>query len=424
MSMMMMTNPRMDDAASTAEQYLAEPRFAPLLSTVRRHMEERSGEVTGAVTVKGSAEQLAAVADLLGLPRAPAKGSVLVRLNDLDEALRNSRFGIGLRDAVVAASGPLVDRKARRAAAREERAEIWRAAADHPAVVKHPELTTWLASVKRRGTLRRLSCGTEARLLQQALLVLGDLPREPEPELLAILASRLLGHSHDLDPGRPAGRLVLDALAHLAGIRPGRGAEERRWLWYRYGVLCDRLSSTVLVLNLRAAGPGPLASLLATAAAEGAPLSLTLDMLQRWGASAKWTNPFVYVCENPPVMDDIARRLGPASAPLICVSGQINVAARRLLRLLIDSGVDVRYHGDFDWGGLEIGNQVMALGAAPWRYQTTDYLTAASTTLGDTLEGRPVTAMWDVELRLAMAKTGKVVFEESVVDVLHEDLAR
>jgi uncharacterized protein (TIGR02679 family) len=412
--------PSMDDRPCVG-QYLAEPRFAPLLATVRRHLEERRGQVTGAVTVKGNAEQLGAVADLLGLRHAP-RGSVVVRLDALDQALRDSRFGVGLRDAVVAASGPLVDRKARRLAAIETHTHMWTRAAGHAAVAKHPALTRWLASLKHRGTLRRLSPGGEAALLQHGLCVLEELPREPEPELLAVLASRLLGDPHGLDPGSPAGRLVLDALAHLDGERRRRGADERRWLWYRYGVLCDRLSSTVLVLNLRAASPAPLACLLATAADEGTALPLTLDMLQRWGPSAQWIDPLVYVCENPPVMDEIARRLGAASAPLVCISGQMSVAARRLLRLLIGAGVQVRYHGDFDWGGLEIGNQVVALGALPWRYSTTDYQAAASSTIDDTLQGRPVSAIWDAELRVVMAKAGKVVFEESVVDCLHEDL--
>jgi len=39
----------------------------------------------------------------------------------------------------------------------------------------------------------------------------------------------------------------------------------------------------------------------------------------------------------------------------------------------------LRYHGDFDWGGLTIGNFVMReFGAEPWRFGKTDYLAAAA----------------------------------------------
>jgi hypothetical protein len=38
------------------------------------------------------------------------------------------------------------------------------------------------------------------------------------------------------------------------------------------------------------------------------------------------------------------------------------------------AGGRLRYHGDFDWAGLAIGNFVMReFGAEPWRFKTTDY---------------------------------------------------
>jgi uncharacterized protein (TIGR02679 family) len=100
----------------------------------------------------------------------------------------------------------------------------------------------------------------------------------------------------------------------------------------------------------------------------------------------------------------------------------MSIAARLLLRSLIDAGITVAYHGDFDWGGLEIGNQAIRLGAVPWRYGAGDYLAAASSGKGGgELQGRRVRATWDPELAIAMEQTGRVVYEEAVLNALCED---
>jgi uncharacterized protein (TIGR02679 family) len=88
----------------------------------------------------------------------------------------------------------------------------------------------------------------------------------------------------------------------------------------------------------------------------------------------------VYVCENPTVVAAAANRLGPRSAPLICTEGQPNTAAQVLLRQLVSAGVQLAYHGDFDWGGIHIGNFIMGrFAATPWRFSTDAYLATTST---------------------------------------------
>ncbi len=80
------------------------------------------------------------------------------------------------------------------------------------------------------------------------------------------------------------------------------------------------------------------------------------------------------ICENPVVTAEAADRLGAAAAPLVCVGGQPGVAAMTLLRNLAENGAKLRYHGDFDWGGLRIGNVVFGrLPVVPWRFDTAAY---------------------------------------------------
>ena len=177
----------------------------------------------------------------------------------------------------------------------------------------------------------------------------------------------------------------------------------------------------MLVLNLRATSPRPLSDLLTPGLDAGVPTSLTLQQVQSWCRAATWSMTRVHACENPSVMERIAGAHGPSASALVCVSGQMSIATRQLLRALLDGGVQVAYHGDFDWGGLEIANHVMALGARPWRYCTADYLAAVSDHGGAELQGRRVASPWDPELAVVMERAGRVVFEEAVLDELCAD---
>ncbi len=98
-------------------------------------------------------------------------------------------------------------------------------------------------------------------------------------------------------------------------------------------------------------------------------------------------------------------------------------AQQALLRQVTALGAELRYHGDFDWPGLAIGNFVMrSFAAAPWRFGAADYSAAASG-LERELSGRRVEASWDPALAGAMAQRGAAVHEEAVVETLLADLS-
>lgn len=398
---------------------LSRPGLARLWPEVRDRL-ERLGGPRGTVRLAGAGEdERRAVADLLGLSELP-RGELRVRLDRLDRALRASRLGIGLPAALEALGGPLRDLSGEREEERRRRQEIWERAEAHPAVADRPGLRRWLADLRSTGLLLRLGEGDEGRLLDQALAVLSLLPREAR---LPVLASEALGASHALDPGRPVATLVLRALAVLADRPPPRSASERRDLWERAGVIADDLSCDVLVLGLAPAGGGRIEEALRAFAAEGEPVRLTLRQLA--GRDLRFPSPLqVRICENPVVVSAAADRWGPKAAPLVCLGGYPNQAGLRLLAHLAHQGADLLYHGDFDWAGLQIANHLLkTVPIRPWHFTAEDYRRALETAAErPILEGRPVTAQWDLDLAPAMADAGVAVEEETVLEELLGDL--
>jgi uncharacterized protein (TIGR02679 family) len=404
------------------------------LSELRRRLRARYERATSRdefILTHLGVHERRALAGLLGR-RTLAASSMRLRRSEIDAALRDAGVAPTLRDALEFLDGPVPDRRAEQAARRQS----WDAAFS---ATQEPRLVALVTDVAGAGLVKRLA-GSDAQhaqtLLAQAARVLARLPGRGVSR--AQLAADVLGDSHGLDEGRAVATLVLRACAagrsidtddtdgaiETAGAAGLQDADESpRERRARLGVTVNELALPALCLNLQ----GLCLNLQCLSGDQahplGEPLHLSLRRLLRqppaWAAAGR----DVFVCENPNVVAIAADRLGPACAPLVCTDGMPSAAQQTLLAQLAAAGARLRYHGDFDWPGLVIGNfLVREFGAEPWRFAAADYL-AATAEHGIALRaGKPVIAQWDPELTAAMAARGVVVHEEAVADVLMMDL--
>ncbi|MFI9463263.1 TIGR02679 family protein [Streptomyces xiamenensis] len=398
---------------------LGEPALSWLLDRVRRRM--ASGlPLDGTVTRTGATDaERTAVSRLLGRPLTTGR-SLSVSLPALDRLLRDCGASpAGLDAAVTALTGRVTVRaeEARRLADAWETARAPLAAA----VSGRPALSDWYARPATATLIRRLSrTPGEAGKVLSALA--GVLPALPATSLVSLstFAARTTGDAHALDTG-PLATLTLDAIRALTGAPAGSGAQWRREVWASAGVLLDELSSQVLTLNLPGDTGTPTGR--ALSALTGEPTLLTLRQLVR--------NPpcfpgdgTVYVCENPTVTLASADLLSANSPPLVCLRGQPSMAAVTLLRLLAEAGWTVRYHGDFDWGGIRIATRLATdVPWTPWRYTATDYEQALRTHPHTTpLTGPPAPTPWDPPLSMSLTRANRRIEEELVLSDLLSDL--
>ncbi len=410
-------NPQAEVDAPRLRRLLGEPDTAWLVTRVRRRL-ERGQALTGPVSLAGPTPgQRAAAERLLG--RRPGDGSSLtVRLDAVDALLRRSAVSPGgLAAAVIALTGPVVPREETRRA--EDRA--WREAFTplEALAADRPELAGWATRICSDGLVRRLARtpAVARALAAQTARALRDLPAEP-PVSLPAFAARVLGSAHALDDGTPPATLTLSGIRALTGHPDGTGADWRRAAWASAGLLRDELSSTVLTLNLRGT------ALLDGMADAGEPCVLTLRHLAR--RPPPLTARLVHVCENPAVLAAAADTHGPGAEPLVCLQGQSSAAAIALLVGLHARGAVLRYHGDFDWGGLRIaGTLLRRVPWRPWRYTAADYRAAAAQAAPDAppLTGSPADTPWDRDLGPALSELGVRIEEEAVLDQLLSDLA-
>jgi uncharacterized protein (TIGR02679 family) len=373
----------------------------------------------------GEAGALGGLLGSLRRMRRPRAGeSFRVSLRDLDLALRQTRFRLGLVEALELIGPPVESAPARRAATRARLDAGWRKALDHQLCRNDRAVGTWVEWLRNRGRLARTG-GTEPfALLATALNVGARLPADPPVERTRLASLELQGDPHALDDDRPLARLLTSQLAHRAGEAMPKSRIEQRLLWQRFGVLADAASADVLTLNLRPVADGPLARALHTMA--GQHFRITLGQFSRTRLRFGRDDAVVFACENPTVLLAAEARIGIACPPLICVGGWPSAAACALLERLAAAGATVCYHGDFDAKGIEIyGLLRRRFGVVPWRYDSSSYrqVVAHHEDRTRALRGELRDTSRDAaRLVQAVRERGRELHEEVVLDELLADL--
>jgi len=405
---------------------LGDPELAWLLDRVRRRIE--LGQPTRGTIVHRPATpaERGAVARLFGRPPRAGRG-LSVSLDELDGLLRLS--GVhegGLEEAVLTLTGPVTVRADR--IADEQRAWAEAFTQIEAAGAGRAELAAWVDRIRASGVVKRLAGGspTTGRALLDALASAVVALPTSGGESLSAFAARVTGRAHALDDGSPLGTLMLGAARALAGLEPPgpdeSAAEARREAWAAVGVLCDELSSIVLTLALPGAASAT-GRVLAAAGANSEPVWLTLRQLVR--TPPQWHGiDSVLVVENPSVVALAADALGARCPPIVCTNGQPRAATMVLLRSLAAAGVRLRHHGDFDWGGLTIGNLLhRRLPIEPYHFSRDAYLRAVAVhPHAAPLTGSVTPASWDSGLTDAMREAGRRIEEELVANDLLETL--
>ena len=227
--------PRFDPEAAAE---LRAPAYRRLFDAARRSLER--GNRTTTIDDVTAAE--AHVWSPLLRRRIDPGRRVTIDLQRLDQALRESRLGAGLREW-LSAEAPLRDRPQERLERSQQREQFWAQAFAHP-LAQATAIRDWLASLRRQGLLARLAPGAEAELLDDAFAVLarlveldsdGVVPRH-EPLLQAQLAAEVCGNAKALDRGQPTATVVARALALCGGIDLLGTAAGWRALWRHLGL--------------------------------------------------------------------------------------------------------------------------------------------------------------------------------------------
>jgi uncharacterized protein (TIGR02679 family) len=404
---------------------LDDSALARLWAAVAQRLERNGLRPAGMLRLDGlERDERHALAGLLGRP--VAKDRVTIDLSELDRRLRAGATGTGLVDTVARVHGPLIDRQGRRSERADAIARVWSSGRDalgEEGLAGAQWVEDWLEDVRRTGSLARVPSERAERALRVAVRCMAVLPcRTGRPACgRGELASLVIGDAHGLDDGTLIAAITLRGLARMLGTEYPSTSSGRRELWRTAGVLVDDISTTVLTAGLHTVE----ATWLDDRTDAGWESHLTARDLRRLDIRVP-ADRVVYVCENPRVLE--AAIDAAAGTPMICTMGNPTLVVTGLLDRLVAGGVELRYHGDFDWAGITIANTMIGShGCRPWRFEAPDYL-AALGRLSSMVPELPelasvaVCAAWDAHLTEEMARVRRAVHEELVLDQLLDDL--
>ncbi|HKS44296.1 MAG TPA: TIGR02679 domain-containing protein [Amycolatopsis sp.] len=320
-----------------------------------------------------------------------------------------AEFGVAAEDlsaiAELATGEPVVNRTAGRAASAAARATLWTEVESTLAAV--PLLARRIRAAGVADTDIDL-VRTESRYLAAAVAKIDRLRLQDTPPMtLAKLAHDCTGDPHGFDLDELIGRRLVEAVAERAGEPITYRPDAVRALLARSGVLADRLSSSVVVLNLRASGTSVVDERLRLG---GGPVPLTLfDLTVNPPTLA---DAAILVVENPSVIE-AALAVG-FTCPIACTSGHLRAVDHAFLQHAIDCGVSLNYAGDVDRDGLIIAAQVRELYGA--RVLAMDHVTVTKASAApSSVPLRKLPDETSPELVAALADRSRAVYQENDV---------
>ncbi|GAB3259206.1 TIGR02679 domain-containing protein [Kineosporia babensis] len=281
--------------------------------------------------------------------------SVRVKAGDTVVSLREllDRFELSpevLPSLVVQAVGrPIVDRSEAARQARSLRDEVWDFARQR--LHRVPGLVA---------SMRSAGFGEDEAPTRRQIDALGEiLDQVPirRKVSLAKLSHDVAQDPHYFDLDTLAGKRLVLAVAEALAVEAPERPDLVRSLLGKAGIIGDRFSATVLVMNAETTGSGVIDRRLREAVG---PVSLNLfDLTETPPTFARQT---LTVVENPSVIEQAVQQ--GIKRPLACTSGQLRAVDHVLLGLARDCQVDLQYAGDLDVHGRQIAAVVSGLYSA------------------------------------------------------------
>lgn len=364
-----------------------------------------------------------------------AQKSVTVSAERLTRALSDSKFSDFTWEEILEAyfRGPLSSNKDRRQQEDEERRLFFQNILEHCEAGPGRQWLSALIEEKADGFRMLLQQYHEDKenLRQSLIHVLRAIAMLPcltgKTERLPVFAASVTGNPHYFDEGALGERLLS---AFMRGYIPAeadagkrQGREERKWLWYRAGIVMDDLSNYTLAYGIRAQrkdGPEHPGFTGFYDVREPVLLTLlTVGQLQS-ARAGEGAGGRIYVVENPAVFSILTAERPEIAA--VCTNGQPRLATLALMDMLCESHT-FYYAGDFDPEGLLIAQRLQErYGQALrfWNYEASHYLynlsdVSLNATRLKKLEG--VHAEGLQEIKRAMYEKKRAAYQEKLVGV-------
>lgn len=370
-----------DRAKECAEYFRQVPGFQRVMEQLLIRY-RRNGHAAGMIRLGSASEQERDA--LCGLFGKPFLGEVTFKVQDFHAALQSSRFeGVDLKEVLEAYFHTSIQTSRERKNKKEQQFEQLLESAYK--VARSDTCKQWLGELeaKRRDRgypllIKEMSkdFGSTAISLNKAIWAADTLENHWGGMLrLAVFSAMATTDPHALDSDTLCGQLFLHLLSRKQNRPYPAGAEERDEVYFENGILCDSISSTVTQVGLVLSEQQVEHPAFQVFRQRKECCTLSLANLNAVSSVASPSGK-AYLVENQMLFSQLCDQARIFHSPLICTSGQLQVAVLRLLDMLAASGTTLYYAGDFDGGGISIAARLLTRYPANlqlWHMTAEDY---------------------------------------------------
>ncbi|MCL2604789.1 MAG: TIGR02679 family protein [Defluviitaleaceae bacterium] len=330
------------------------------------------GRVGGQIYLSDATEaECHAARNFFGKSFAPP---LVIKLADFEKALQQTRFnGVTILDLLTAYfDDPIISHKEKR----YNEKQLIIGMIDHVrSQTCNKTCLAWLDSLKNNNSkhgYRLISGITHPTPLEWVCKSLEWLEINGGTyHRLAILSAEVTSDPHALDMNTVAGKLLVHLLAFREEQEFPKNAGEKDSLYYKAGILCDTLSSTVSQVGLILSANNKEHTAYRAFRESNEACTLTLTNLANITAAQSPTGR-VYLVENQMLFSQLCDKAASFHSPLVCTSGQPSQAVIRLLDMLAVAGTQFFYSGDFDVNGLLIAERLKNRYGESFQFWRTD----------------------------------------------------
>ncbi|MGN0639175.1 MAG: TIGR02679 domain-containing protein [Huintestinicola sp.] len=250
-----------------------------------------------------------------------------------------------------------------------------------------------------------------------------------EPVQLAVLSASITGDSHYFDQSNFAGRLLIKGLAYIAGIDEANNGEARKIIYGLFGIEPDNISGAVAAVGIRLYDHDKSEHMGYKVFADSGEICLISSANLSGIGYADSDSGRVYVVENQMVFSALSSTAAAHKLSLLCTSGQMKSAGIKLIDMLVRSGCEILYAGDFDPEGLQIADKLLRRydnkNVHTWRMSREDY--ASISKAEDISESRlkKLRTICSNELREIadeLGASGKAAYQELLLPAMKKDM--
>ncbi len=407
---------RLDEAV---QFFRGERSFHRLFCEMKKKYESL-GRIGGTISVASfSAEEKEAIASFFG------KEMNRVPLAAFEKQLANTKFaGISIVELLSCYFGePLVTKKEQQQEIEREREAYFTRLMN-----TYQAQRDWLIAVEKQRFVQ-LAYQQNYHALEAALsAVCRALKQLPSTYVrLPIFAQKVANDPHMFDLHTLAGKLLLSALQFYAGTEYDLSAvEDVNELLQSYRLLREDVLNFVTCAGLMAETEKGHHPVFAAACETNTVLNVPLREVMLFTRAYPSEGNNVFVVENAGVFSTLL----DVNVPLISTNGQLNLATRWLLDLLVKEGATLYYSGDFDPEGLKMAQRLVERYGSSvrlWHYDCSDYLATKPTVpLSDErLEKLQSVTLYDLQaVKQEMLRRKKAGYQEALVERLKGEMKR